>query len=137
MQVSMLLFELRMLLCNSRCCYSNFVCYYASLDAVIRTPYAVMQVSMLLLELRMLLFEFRFYNGSSVGSNGQRWRLICKIMINYESFILVQLAKNVTKHCIVKRSIPKFTGTLYAVMAEGDQSVEGELVYAYFPFNYF
>ena len=74
----------------------------------------------------MLLFQFRFCNRSSLGSNGQRWRLICKIMINYESFILVQLAKNVTKHCVVKRSIPKFTGTLYAVMAEGDQSIEGE-----------
>ena len=85
-----------------------------------------MQVSMLLFELRMLLFEFRFYNGSSLGSNGQRWRLICKIMINYESFILVQLAKNVTKHCIVKCSIPKFTDALYAVMAEGDQFIEGE-----------
>ena len=77
MQVSTLLFVFRMLLCKSRCCYSSSVCYCASLDAVIRTPYAIMQVS-------MLLFEFRFYNGSSLGSNGQRWRLICKIMINIQ-----------------------------------------------------
>ena len=85
MQVSMLLFEFRMLLCKSRCCYSSSVCYCASLDTVIRVPYTIMQVLMLLFELRMLSFEFRFYNGSSLGSNGQRWRLICKIMINYES----------------------------------------------------
>ena len=126
MQVSMLLLEFRMLLCKSPCCYPNSVCYYASLDAVIRVPYAIMQVSMLLFELRMLLFEFRFFSRSSLGSNGQRWCLICRIMINYESFILAQLAKNVTKLCIVKCSTPKFTGTLYAVMAEGDQSIEGE-----------
>ena len=72
MQVPMLLFEFRMLLCKSRCCYSSSVCCYASPDAVIRVPYAIMQVSMLFIfELRMLLFEFRFDNGSSLGSNGQ------------------------------------------------------------------
>ena len=69
MQVSMLLFELRMLLCKSRCCYSNSVCYYASLDAVIRTPYAVMQVSMLLFEFRMLLCKSRCCYSSSVCYN--------------------------------------------------------------------
>ena len=36
-----------MLLCKSRCCYSNSVCCYVSLDAVIGVPDAIMQVSML------------------------------------------------------------------------------------------